>query len=226
MKKSIIVFMAGIFLLTGCASFRSGIQGKFEGTAEKNFGAEKVSALFIFDHYKQSVGYDAIPKMEKKFQIIDEFDDLFLDALSELSNVGRYNTYTEFSSDVADPKRRAEKDSLLTVHDYIFRIKFTKENSFARYFLGALFSSASATILPIPYKKNYSVNVSICNSQDVLIKTYTREASVTKWVQSALIFIYPFYTEKKKTEEIYIAFMHDIFRQVEAEKVLVKAKSD
>ncbi len=224
MKKLIVILAGLVFIFTGCASFRSGIQGKYEGTAEKNFGAGKVAVLFIFDHYKQAKGYDAIPKMEKKFQIIDEFDDLFIDALNELSNVGKYNTYTEFSSDVADPKRRAEKDSLLTVHDYIFRIKFKKENSFAQYFLGALFSSASATLLPIPYKKNYSINVSIYNSQDVLIKTYTREASITKWVQSALIFIYPFYTEKKKTEEIYIAFMHDIFRQVEAEKVLVSEK--
>lgn len=222
MKKLIYVLVPVILIFTGCASFRSGIQGKYEGTTEKNYGAEKVSLLFILDHYKQSKGWDAIPKLERKHQIIRDFDDLFIDALGELSNVGKYNTFTEYSSDMSESKRRAEKDSLLTVHDYIIRIKFMRENSFAQYFLGSLFSSVSATILPIPYKKHYSVTVSISNSEDVMIKTFSREASLSKWVQATLIFIYPFHTEKKKTEEIYIQFLHDIFRQVETEKVLVK----
>lgn len=222
MKKFIVILVISLFLISGCASFRSGIQGKYEGAAEKNFGAGKVSVLFIFDHYKQSKGWDAIPKLEGKYDIIRDFDNFLIDAMNELSNVGKYNTYTEYATDVSEPYRRAQKDSLLAVHDFIFRVKFNKENSFAQYFLGALFSSLSATVLPIPYKKNYSVTISIYNSEDVLIKTYSREASITKWVQSVLIFIYPFYTEKKKTEEVYIQFLHDIFRQVEAEKVLIK----
>lgn len=222
MKKLTIPLVLMILILTGCASFHSGIQGKYEGDTEKNFGADKVNVLFIFEHYKQSKGFDAIPKLENKRQIIGDFEDLFIDAMSELSNTGKYNTFTEYSSDLADPKRRAEKDSLLTVHDYIIRVKFMRKNSFARYFLGSLFSSVSATILPIPYTKHYSVTVSVSNSEDVLIKTYSREASLTKWVQAALIFIYPFHTEKRKSEEIYIGILHDIFRQVESEKILVK----
>lgn len=221
MKKALIILLA-VFLISGCASFRSGIQGKYEEKSQKNLGAEKVSVLFVFDHYHQAKGYDAIPKLENKHQILSDFDDLFIDALNELSNVRKYNTYTEYSSDVADSKRRAEKDSLITVHDYIVRIKIMRENSFAQYFLGSLFSSVSATALPIPYKKNYSITVSVYNSKDILIKTYTRKATLTKWVQAGLIFIYPFHTEKRKAEEIYILFLHDVFRQIETEKVLVK----
>jgi len=222
MKRLYIVLALSILIFTGCASFRSGIDGKYEGAAEKNFGADKVNVLFVFEHYKQSKGFDAIPKMENKHQIIGDFEDLFIDALSELSNVGKYLTFTEYSSDMADPERMAQKDNLLTAQDYIIRIKIMRENSFARYFLGSLFSSVSATILPIPYTKHYSVTVSVSNSEDVLIKTYSREASLTKWVQAALIFIYPFHTEKRKSEEIYIGFLHDIFQQIESEKILVK----
>ena len=222
MKKLIYVLVPVILIFTGCASFRSGIQGKYEGVAEKNFGAGKVSVLFTFEHFKQSKGFDAIPKMENKHQIIGDFEDLFIDAMSELSNVGKYHTFTEYSSDMADPERMEQKDDLLTSHDYIIRAKFMRENSFAKYFLGSLFSSVSATILPIPYTKHYSVTVSVSNSEDVLINTYSREASLTKWVQAALIFIYPFHTEKRKSEEIYIGFMHDIFRQIETEKILIR----
>ena len=221
MKKTLLILLI-VFLISGCASFRSGIQGKYKGENEKNLGAEKVSVLFIFDHYHQAKGFDAIPKLEKKYQILDDFDDLFIDALAELSNVKKYNTFTEFSSDVADPKRRAEKDSLITVHDYILRMKFMRENSFARYFLGTLFSSVSMTALPIPFRKNYLFTVDVYDSDDILVKTYTRKASLTTWVQAGLIFIYPFHTEKRKAEEIYIQFLHDVFRQIESEKVLVK----
>ncbi len=209
-------------LITSCATFRSGIEGKFEGTGEKNFGAEKVDVLFIFSHFKQVKGYDAIPKMENKRQIINDFDDLFIDAMGELSNVGRYSTFTEFSSDVTDYKRRAEKDSLIATHDYIMRLKFSNENSFIQHFLGSCFATVSATLLPMPFTTNYSTMVDVYNREDVLIKSYSREASLTTWVQTFLIFIYPFHTETRKKEEIYILNMHDIFKQIETEKVLIQ----
>jgi hypothetical protein len=211
-----------ILLLIGCASFRSGINGSYQGKAEKNYGAEKVSVLFIFDHFHQQMGYDAIPKLDKSHQIIEDFDDLFIDALQELSNVSSYNTFTEYASDVANPKRRAEKDSMITKHDFIMRVKFKRENSFVQHFLGVVFSTGSLTLLPMPYTKHYFITVDVHNSQDVLIKSYTRSASLTKWVETFLLFIYPFHTEKRKQEEIYIQFLHDIFRQIESEKLLVK----
>ena len=108
---SLICVSALLLILAGCASFRSDIKGKYEGKTEKNFDAEKVSILFIFSHYEQAKGYDAIPKLENKRQIISDFDDLFSDALTELSNVGRYNTFTVFASDIAEPERRAQMES-------------------------------------------------------------------------------------------------------------------
>ena len=221
-KKSVSLICASALLLiiAGCASFRSDIKGKYEGKTEKNFGADKVSVLFIFSHYEQAKGYDAIPKLENKRQIISDFDDLFIDALTELSNVGRYNTFIVYASDIGEPERRAKKDSLINCHDYIVRMKFLKENSFAKHFLGTLVSTVSATLLPMPYTRHYSLTVDLFDGNDVLIHTYKRESSLTKWVQSLMVFIYPFHTEARKTEEIYINFMHDVFKQIESSKVL------
>ncbi len=222
MKKSIL-FIAGVLALSiiaGCATFRSDIKGAYHEKEAKNYGAGKVSVLFIFSHYEQKIGYDAIPKLETKRQIIRDFDDLFIDALNELTNVGKYGTYTEFASDIADAKRRAEKDSMIAAYDYVLRMKFKKENSFAKHFLGTFFSVVSAATLPVPYSTAYSVSVDVYNGDDVLIGSYSSRASLTKWVQTLLVFIYPFHTERRKEEEIYIDFMHDVFRQIESLKVL------
>jgi hypothetical protein len=206
--------------MSGCATFRSEIRNQFKGDAEKNYNAEKVNVLFIFSHFKQIKGYDAIPKLEKKHQIINDFDDLFFDAFNELTNVKSYSTFTEFASDVADPQRRHTRDSLMTANDYVVRVKFLKESSFVKHFLGTIVSCIG-TLIPIGYSKDYSVVVDVYNQADVLVKSYTRQASLTMWVQGLLIFIYPFHTERRKQEEIYIAFMHDIFKQIETEKVLI-----
>ncbi|MFH0765972.1 MAG: hypothetical protein V2A61_06100 [Calditrichota bacterium] len=223
MRKSyplILCLLGAAFLFAGCATFRSEMKGEFRQPGPQNYGADKVSMLFIFSHYQQAKGYDAIPKLENKYHIISGFDDLFIDALNEISNVGRYSTFTEFASDVGDSKRRAEKDSLIGAHDFVIKMKFQKENSFAKHFLGILFSSASATLLPIAYGKDYTLKAEVFNHEGVLLKSYTRQASLSKWVQTLMIFVYPFHTEKRKTEEIYIGFMHDVFKQMETEGVL------
>lgn len=219
-KLRFIPIVALVMMLAGCATFRSNIEGSYTGQDDKNFGAEKVSVLFVFSHYKQAKGFDAIPKLESRRQVIDDFDDLFIDAKSELSNIGKYSTFTNFASDVGDSKRRHELDSLISMHDYIMRIKFNRENSFVQHFLGAVSSTVSATILPMPYSMDYSMSVDVYNADDILIKSYSREASLTKWVEMLLIFIYPFHTEQRKKEEIYIEFMHDVFREIEGKRVL------
>jgi len=211
------------FSLVRCATFKSEIKGKFSSTGIKNYGADGVSVLFIFSHLRQTKGYDAIPKLDNKRQRIGGFDDFFQDALNEISNINKYSTFTEYASDVNEPERRAIKDSLISTHAYIMKIKFMREKSFTKHFLGKIVSSISLTLLPIPYTYSYSVDLDLFNSQGHLIKSYSRKASLTKWVQTMLIFIYPFHPEKRKKEEIYVDFLHDIFKQIESEKVLKKS---
>lgn len=223
MKNIVLLFLMILILFLSCATFKSNIAGEFNKPAEKNFGADRVDVLFIFSHYRQTIGYDAIPKLDNQYQRIRGFDDFFRDALNELSNINNYSTYTEYASDVNEPERRALKDSLMRTHDFVIDIKFKREKSFAKYFLGTIGSTITATLVPIPYHNSYAVDVQIFNSERQLIKTYSRKSGLTKWVQALLIFAYPFHPEKRKQEELYVDFMHDIFRQIEAERILVKS---
>lgn len=209
-------------LLMDCATFKTDMQGKFESPSEKFYAADRVSVLFFFSHYRQTKGYDAIPKLDKQRERIGGFDEFFLDALTELSNIGNYSTYTQYASDVNDSRRRIARDSLMAAHDFVVKMKFMREKSFARHFLAYLVSTFSLTLVPMPYSYMYSVNVEIFDSEGRLHGSYARQAGLTKWVQTALIFVYPFHPERRKKEELYVEFMHDIFKQIETEQVLKK----
>ena len=221
-SKIILISLVLIFLTLNCATFKSEINGKFDSTVEKNYGADGVSVFFVFSHLRQTKGYDAIPKLDDKRQRISGFDDFFRDALNEFSNIKKYSVFTNYASDVNDPQRRAIRDSLMTTHDFVMKIKFMREKSFAKHFLGKIVSTATLTLFPIPYTYSYSATLELYDSKGHLIKNYSRKASLNKWVQTFLIFIYPFHPEKRKKEEIYVEFLHDIFRQIESEKVLRK----
>jgi hypothetical protein len=222
-KKKVFISIALILgiVFSNCATFKSKMVGKHDVEGGKNYGAVGVKVLFAFSHYRQIRGYDAIPRLDNKYQRISGFDDFFNDALNEFSNISQYATFTDFSSDVNEPGRRALKDSLMSTHDYVVKIKFMRQKSFSKYFLGAIASSLTLSLVPIPYRNSYSVDVEILNSQRQLIKTYSRKAALTKWVQTLLIFAYPFHPEKRKKEELYVEFLHDIFQQIETERVFV-----
>ncbi len=224
MKKLVFLVLSVSFMLmvSGCATFKSNMIGKYEKSAEKNIQADPVSVLFIFSHYRQIKGWDAIPKLDNKYRRIRGFDDFLVDALNELSNIKKYSTFTEYASDVNEPERRARKDSLIQQHDYVMKIKFMREKSFAKNFLGTIFSSASLTLLPVPYTQSYSVKADLYNTKGQLLKNYSRQASLTKWVHALMLFAYPFHPERRKKEELYVEFLHNIFKQIESEKMLKK----
>jgi len=208
------------FLLSGCATFRSDVVGGMDEEMEKNYDLPRVSALFIFSHGKQIKGLDVIPKLETKNQILSGFDDIFFDALSEFSNLGSYSTFTEYAADVNDPDRRAYKDSLEASHDYVISMRFRRETSFSKLFLGSLASTLSLTVVPIPYTRSFSLETQVFERGGGLVSEYRHDASVTRWVQTMLVFIYPFHTEKRKVEEIYVDILHSVFRQIESERIL------
>lgn len=223
MKNSqyFLILVLSMFLFTGgCATFRSDIEGSNQLKADKNIGADPVNVLFMSRHLEQTRGLDAIPKLQNRHQILRGYDDILLDASHELSNLQRYAAYTEFSSDMSDPKRIALKDSLMASYELRIVMEFRKEKSFSKYFLGTLGSVLSLTLAPIPYTQEYYLTVDVFDGQGRLKKTYDRSATTTKWVEALLLPVYPFHTEKRKTEEIYVAFLHDVFREIETEQIL------
>jgi len=215
-----ILLIFFIAVIAGCSSFRSGIRGEYQGVAKRNVGPERVKVLFIFSHVRQDKGLDAVPKLENKNEILARFDDLFREALPELSNIDQYSTYTEFASDVNHPERRAQRDSLVAASDHYVKLKFKKEKRFSSYYLKVLASIATATILPLPYSQSFSLDTEVYDHQGKLMATYHRNAKLTRWVQPLLIIAYPFYPYERKREEIYLGFMHDTFRQIESESAL------
>jgi len=216
-----VVLLAG-FLFSGCAAFHSDLHNKFAGNPKKNLQANRVNVLFIFSHYQMTRGLDAIPKLQSGYPVVHGFDDFFRDALNEFTNIKSFATFTENSSDVNEPARRKLRDSLMEKNDFTIKIRIQKEKSFAKYFFGIAVNSLSAIVFPIRYKDNYFVNVDIYDKNQRLLKTFTRDFSVSKWVETLMVFFYPFYPQQKVIEKEYVEFMHDIFREIESDGVLNK----
>jgi hypothetical protein len=210
---------------TGCATFRSDMEGKFAGPVKKNVAAGEVDVLFILRHVRQATGFDEIPKLDAKNDIVRDFDDLFLDALTEFSNIDGYATFTEFSSDVSDPERRAKRDELIAGSDFVVRIDFLRKHSFIGHFMAAIGSAVSLTLLPMPYSRDFFMDVEVFDADGASIRKYRRTASLTRWMQTFLIFLQPFHNEAIKEERIYIEFLHDVFREMESEGVLTPGES-
>lgn len=208
------------FTLTGCAASRSQVSGTFDRHTEKNLGAEKVSVFFHFRHLKQEHGFDSIPKLQ--VQGVKDFNNLFRDSLGEISNISLYATYTEAPDDVNNPKRRQELETLRNEHDYAVKVDFFEESSFKQQILSGTISLVSLTLIPMPYTWDYTISASVSGKDGKLVRFYERKGSLSNWVQGLLIFAYPFYPIEGKREEIYKEALHDIFRQIETEKILKK----
>lgn len=206
--------------LAGCAASRSEISGAFTHPPEKNFAADKVNVFFLFQHLEQQHGFDTIPKL--KAQGVKDFDNIFRDALNEISNISEYDTYTENPNDVNSPERRQKLESHKGSHDYTLEVRFLEESSFKQQFLSGTISLISLTIIPMPYSWDYTIAADLYDKGGTLVRSYQRKATLSNWVELLLLFAYPFHPLEGKREQIYAESLHDIFRQIETEKVLKK----
>jgi hypothetical protein len=207
-------------LISGCAATRSEVIGKYNSPGEKNIGAEKVSVFFHFKNLAQEHGFDSIPKLHAYG--VKDFDNLFRDALPEISNIALYNTFIESPQDVNNLKRRQELEGFINSHDYTVEIVFLEESSFKQQCLSGTVSLLSLTIIPMPYTWDYTITANVMDKKTGKVRSYQRKATLDNWVEALLIFVYPFYPLEGKREEIYSESLHDIFRQIETEKILRK----
>jgi hypothetical protein len=205
-------------LLSGCLATRSDVAGAYGGSAQPNLGAAPVSVLFVFRHETQQHGFDTIPKLQ--FSGVKDFDNLFRDAMRELGNVSRYETFTELPNDVNEPKRREKLAEARAAHDYVIEIEFLEESSFKQQALMGTISLLSLTAIPVPFDWDYTISTSVSRKGGARVAQYQRKATLSNWVEAFLIFAYPFYPLEGKREEIFSESLHDTFRQIEAEKVL------
>ncbi len=222
MKTGLILIL---IMLSGCATIKTEMSGASGLEPGKHPGADPVDVLFVNRHLEQTLGLDAVPKLQNSWQIMDGYDDILLDATREFSNLRTYAAFTEFASDMADPERIKLRDSLMAGYEWRIIMEWRNEKSFARYFLGVIGSVLSAALVPVPYTHVYTLNVDVYDGTDRLVRNFQRSARTTKWVEFFLFPIYPFHTEKRKTEELYVLFLHDVFRQIDHDGILVPAQS-
>jgi hypothetical protein len=219
-NKYLYAMSVALLLLAGCATFQSSLHGSYSGEAGRNLTSKPVKVLFHFTHVEQTIGYDAIPKIVGKSSMIRSFDDVFHDALREFGNLGEYATFTEEASDVNRPDRRVMCDSLISQCDYTVKVRIVAEHRFIPYFFGGLATTVSATLIPIPYRQSYRMETEVFARDGKLVNTYHRQAYLSKWVEMFLVVAYPFCPEDRKREEIFMAMLHDTFRQIESEQIL------
>jgi hypothetical protein len=207
-----------VALLAGCAASRSPLTGAFARPAEPNLGAEPVSVLFVFRHEKQRHGFDTITKLQ--YSGVTDFDDLFRDALGEISNVSRYETFSELPSDVNKPERREQLVAARAAFDYVIEIEFLEESSFKEQFLSGTIATLSMTLIPVPFDWDYTISATVARKGGTRVAQYQRKATLSNWLQAFLIFVYPFHPLEGKREAIISESLHDILREIEAAKVL------
>lgn len=206
-------------VFTGCATFAGDMEGAFTGAVRSAPASQEVSVLFLLRHVRQAHGMDAIPKLMAERQIVRDFDNLLVDAVSEFSNLSAYTSFTEFPSDVSDPERMARKDELIRTRDFVVRVDLMEEYSFVRQFFGRVLSVVSLTAIPVPYTTRYSIDVRVMQGERE-VAAYHRSNSKRLWVQAFLLFIQPFHNDTIVKERIYIDLLHDVFREMEAGGVL------
>ena len=221
-KISIMCMLCLVLFVSNCATFRTDIIGKNTADPQKNIGAEPVSIFFIFSFMKQTHGWDAIPKVKTQYNMMPAFNDLFSFAKADLSNISNFSTFYNNPKLVSQPEERCRKDSLQNQHDYTIKINFFQEQSFAKHFLGGLISTTSLTMVPVIYKHQYSIDVAVYDDNRKFVKNYKRSTKLNTWMQTGLIFLYPFHPKERKKEEMFIAFLQDIFKEIESDKILVK----
>lgn len=217
-RSPILLLLICAALAAGCAASRSDIEGSFKGTAARGGSPTPVSVLFVFRHLSQQHGFDTIPKLQ--FAGVKDFDNLFRDALSEIGNISRYETFTELPDDVNNPKRRETLAAARANADYSIQIDLLEESSFEQQFLSGTISLLSMTVIPMPYDWDYTISAQISASDGRRVASLQRNATLTNWMETFLVFAYPFYPLEGKREEIYSDSLHDIFREIESEGLL------
>jgi len=218
MGKRAAIAVSLVGLLTACLATRSEVVGAFGRPPETNLNAGPVSVLFVFRHQTQQHGFDTIPKLQ--VTAVKDFENLFRDALHEISNISRYETFTEMPNDVNNPKRREQLAASRAAADYVIEIDLLEESSFKQQALMGTISLLSITAIPVPFDWDYTISMTVIRKGGARVGRFERRATLSNWVEGFLIFAYPFYPFEGKREEIYSESLRDSFRQIEAEKIL------
>jgi hypothetical protein len=215
MRNGIALVLAA-WLLSGCAASVSPIQGLYAAPNRLQPGTaadeRPVRVEFEVAHLTQRHGFDAVAK--HRGPLISDFEEVFRDATRELPNLSAYTLEVERAP--LGGKEVILRPDYRTEHDYSVRMVFLSESSFASDVLGWIVSIGSLSLVPVPFRIEYSASVEVRRPDGRLLGQYQRSAEVTRWVQGLLLFAYPFRPPEGVQEKLVSELLRDLFREMAA----------
>jgi hypothetical protein len=212
-----IALVLAAWLLAGCAASVSPIQGLYAGDRPQPAAdARPVRVEFTVAHLTQRHGFDAVPK--HRGPLVSDFAEVFRDATRELGNLSAYTLKVE-----AAPGSGQEvilRPDYRTDHDFSVRMAFLSESSFASDVIAGLVALGSLSLVPAPFRVEYSAAVEVRSPDGRLLGSYARSAKITQWVEGLLLFAYPFRPPEGEQEKLVSQLLRDLFREMDAAGVL------
>jgi len=218
-NRSLLLILLFVIAVTvpACLSFRSDIDPGPEPATGRERPAG-MSVLFHWTHLEQENGFDVVPKIVPPRR---GFRDIVGVSMKELSNIRSFAAFTDNENDIDIAERRALRDSLRRHNDITLHITVHRENSFAGHFFAGIVLWGSLGTVPFPYRWTYTFTAEVQRPDGTIVRRYERTAALTTWYHDLLLFAYPFAPSDSIIEEIYLGSLRSIFRQVEADAVLM-----
>jgi hypothetical protein len=207
-------------LTAGCAASVSPIEGLYAAPDRLQPGVAReqhpVRVEFTVAHLSQRHGFDAVPKHHGP--LVPDFLEVFRDATRELANLTAYTLILE--SAPGSGREVVLRPDYRTDHDYSVRMVFLSESSFASDVISGLVAFASLSLVPVPFRVDYSATAEVRSPDGTLLGSYRRSAKITQWVEGLLILAYPFRPPEGEQEKLVSRLLRDLFREMDAEGVL------
>lgn len=98
----------------------------------------------------------------------------------------------------------------------VVHLDIHEQYSWPRLGFQALVSTLTLTLIPLNYPRDYTITLSIENADGLVEKSASRQVVMDNWWWMPLMFSYPFYNEKRASENILLHVGRDLVRQLES----------
>lgn len=106
--------------------------------------------------------------------------------------------------------RPESADLSKNVHLHIYQ-----EYGWPRLAFQGILSTLTLTLLPLNYPREYTITLSIENMDGTVEKSASRKVAMDNWWWMPLMFAYPFYNERRASENILLHTGRDLVQELE-----------
>ncbi len=184
MRIALIMILATF--VGGCAYFHSGDEYKRRDEIA-GMQAPKPRVDLVYTITVKGVGHDQIPKEKYCGYLFDDCDDV----MTEITRNFRTLEVKQKRSGPGPASAPSEK---------LIKMDIYEKYSYPRYFLQAMFSTASMTLLPLDYPRYFEVKMYLIDKDKNIEKMARREFKIHHWWWMPMAFAYPFFNERRAVE--------------------------